>query len=534
MMGPRFVLAVLVATLLAAAGGQVTFAAGNEDTRVSEAAMKGDRDTVRLLLQQKVEVNAAQGDGATALHWAVYRDDLEMARMLVQAGADLRKKTRIDGMTPLFMAAMNGNAAMLDLLLKAGGDPNAASSLGTTPLMLAAASGRPEAVKALLDHKADVNAKDVANEQTALTFAAAKNRAAVIRVLAEHGADLDATSKVNKLPSNKKDGDNALRSGLGSDPTEMGGFTALHFAARQGHLDAARALVEAGANVNLPSASDRDSALTIATINANFDIGKFLLDHGADPNLVGQRWLNPLFAVLDARFAVQTAYPPPSPAGQKTGHRDLLKALLDRGADPNVRMGAKLFFRTMDGGDYADADLVTPFWRAAQANDLVAMKMLVAAGANPSITSRRGVTALQVAAGWGIEDRGSKFVPDARLEVIRYLVEELGADVNSRDAQGFTPLHGTAVVGNNDIVLYLVAYGADPTARADVVLAEGATDKHVEKGKGETVVDMANGPRQKTIIYPGTIKLLESLGSENSNNCRASLCINANRKGGQR
>jgi ankyrin repeat protein len=362
-------------------------------------------------------------------------------------------------------------------------------------------------------------------------FAAAQNRAAVIKLLAERGADLNVTSKVNKVPTKKKDGDNALRSGEGSDPNQMGGFTALHFAARQGHFDAVRALVEAGANVNVPATSDGTSVMSMAIINANFDIGKFLLDNGADPNLVGARGLNPLFAVLDARFATQTAYPPPTDAGQKTEYLDLLKALLDHGANPNVMMGPKLFFRTMDGGDYADADNVMPFWRAAQANDLVAMKMLIAAGANPSATSRAGVTALQVAAGWGVEDRGSKFIPGARFEVIRYMVEELGANVNSRDAQGFTPLHGAAVMGDNNIILYLIAKGGNPAARADVVLSEGATDKSVEKGKGESVADMANGPRQKTILYPETVTLLEHLGSENSNNCRASLCINSNRLG---
>jgi uncharacterized protein len=167
------------------------------DTRLADAAMQGDRAAVQSLLTTKtVDVNAAQGDGSTALHWAAYRDDVEMARLLIQAGADVKAKTRLGGITPLFMAAKNGNAPMLELLLKAGSDPNAVNRTGATALMLSAASGNTEAVKALLDHGAAVNAKDITNEQTALMFAAAMNCAPVIKLLHEHGADVNAVSRV--------------------------------------------------------------------------------------------------------------------------------------------------------------------------------------------------------------------------------------------------------------------------------------------------------------------------------------------------
>ena len=183
---------VLLAMLLLPAAG---------DAPLADAAMRGDRAGVQSLLAQKADVNAAQGDGTTALHWATYRDDLEMARMLIQAGADLKAKTRLGEMTSLFMAAKNGNRAMLELLLEAGDDANATSTTGTTPFMLAAASGKADAVTVLLDHEAAVNATDITSGQTALMFAAARNRAEVVKVLAEHGADLNATSRVNRIPT---------------------------------------------------------------------------------------------------------------------------------------------------------------------------------------------------------------------------------------------------------------------------------------------------------------------------------------------
>lgn len=527
MLRQKLIVGLLLTMLLTTANGVMVATAGL-DTRLPDAAMQGDRNAVRSLIQQKVDVNAAQGDGTTALHWAAYKDDLEMAQMLIKAGADTKAKTRLAGMTPLFMAAKNGNAAMIAILLNAGGDPNAVSATGTTPLMLAAASGSADAVTILLDYKADINAKDVTFEETALMFAAARNQSAVVKVLAAYGAKLNMTSRVNDVPKKEKEGDNQERVGKDSDPKLMGGLTALHFAAREGQIDAARALVEAGADVNQVAASDKVSALSMALINANFDIGKLLLDHGADPNLVSERGLNPLYATLDAQYAAQTAYPPPNAALQQTNHLDLLKALLARGANPNVRMGPKLWFRGMDGGDWVDAGGATPFWRAAQANDVAAMRLLAAAGADPKIATTQGVSPLQVAAGFGTEDRGTKIVPDARVAAIKYLVEEMRSDVNSRDQSGFSPLHGAAFVGENETILYLVRKGADPTATSKKLLDVGAANAK-EEGIGETVADMANGPRQKSVVYLETVAILEALGARNSNNCRASGCLNPNR-----
>ncbi len=505
--------AILSLTLLAPAH--------EADTAVSVAAMNGDMAAVKTLLAGKADVNAAQGDGSTALHWAAYRDDLEMAQLLLKAGANVNVKTRLGEMTPLFMAARNGNAAMIALLLKAGSSAKSATTLGTTSLMLAAASGNAAAVKALLTAEADPNAGDVNQGQTALIFAAANGHAGVINALAAGGARVNDTSLVPDLK--KPEGANA-----GTTPKKdlaLGGMTALQFAAREGQTDAVQALLDAGADINKPTASNRMSALTIAILSGHFDLARFLLEHGADPKVIGTENLSPLFAVIDAQWANRVWYPPPVTDEEHTTHLDLLRLMIARGADPNVRLGIKLWQREFHN-DWVDSAGGTPFWRAAQANDVPAMKLLVAAGANPNIPTFKGISPLQVAAGWGLEPQTSTFVPDARLSALRYLVEELGANVNWKDDKGYSPLHGAALTADNRVIRYLVAMGADVQARANMVFAvEGGTDANVTAGTGDTVADMANGPKPHNLVHPATVSLLETLGSKNTDNCRASTCV---------
>jgi ankyrin repeat protein len=492
--------------------------------------MNGDRTALQTLLAAKVDVNAAQGDGTTALHWAAYRDDLEMARLLLKAGANVKATTRLGDYTPLFLAAKNGNAEMIDLLLKAGSDVNGATHAGTTPLMLAAASGKPEAVKTLLDRGASVNAKDTINGETALMFAAAMNAAPAIKLLAERGAELNALSKVlePRDPNDKRDGINPNRR------TQMGpwlgGLSALHFAAREGHLEASRELVAAGADVNTVAVTDKMSVMTTAIINGYFDLGKFLLDHGANPNLATTGGLAPLFATIDQGWAARTWYPAASSEQEKTTHLDLMKALLEHGANPNGRMGPKLWFRTFHG-DWVDPDGATPFWRAAQANDIPAMRLLLAHGADPSIATLHGCSPLQVAAGFGYQPQTSNFAPDSRLATLKYLVEETGANLNSHDDKGYTPLHGAALMNNTEIIDYLVAKGGNVKARSDYVYGRNSdTDEAVGPGLGDTVADMANGPREWNLQYPEIVDHLIKLGSEFSDNCKAAQCVQKTRE----
>ncbi len=540
MFGKSVVIGLCLAILLAAVGGQLL--AAPADAPLADAAMRGDLDAVQSMLSRQAAVNAAQGDGTTALHWAAYRDNVEMARLLVEAGADVAVKTRLGDLTPLFMAAKNGTAEMIELLVEAGADINSTNANGTTPLMLAAASGKTDAVQVLLDRGAEVNAKDITNEQNALMFAAALGRSDVVRLLAVKGAELDETTKVTeivkreyryRLRQQQADPNRRLRNirveGATSLPT-MGGTTALQFATREGHMDVVRALLEVGAEVNQVNAADQMSALTSALLNGNFDIAMYLVANGADPNLVSSTGVTPLYAVIDAQWAARTWYPPPSISEEGTNYLDLLQAIIDSGADLNARLGKKLWFRSFHG-DSIKQDGVTAFWRAAKSNDVAAMKLLVAAGADPSLPSRLGGTPLQAAAGFGLEPQTSNVVPDARLAAVKYLVEEVGADVTVADKQGYTPLHGAALTTNIDVMAYLMAMGADVTARAYMVFGGvGEDDEEVVGANGDTVADMANGPKAHNLQYPEIVEWLVSLGSVNSDHCRAATCVVKTRK----
>jgi ankyrin repeat protein len=528
---------VLTSTLVAATR--------SESTRLADAAMEGDKTVVNSLLKQGVDVNVPQGDGTTALHWAAYRGDLDMTQALLKAGASVKSATRIGAMTPLFMAARNGSAPVIGALLQAGAKATEVNTNGTTVLMTAAAAGSGEAVRVLLDHGADPNAKDITNGQTALMFAAARNSADAIKALLTRAADPNVTTKVVKLERVQVDamgnplpapaagasgggGGGGQRGGgdriLGA--TVVGGLTALHFAAREGQADAIRALVEGKADLNVQS-GDNTPPITEAIINGHMDIAKYLLDHGADPKIATMDGLTPLFAAVDMRWRANAWYPQPTIAEEKTNYLDFMQDLLDHGADINARLTRKLWFRKFRyGDDWVDPNGATAFWRAAQANDVDAMRFLVAHGADPSIATVHKVTPLMVAAGVGFEYQLTNIVPDSRIPAVKYLVDELHVDVNAKDDKDYTTLHGAAYVGDNDAIKYLVSKGADVKARAKGRLGgtQGAED--VAEGTGDTVADMANGPREKSLLHPETVKLLESMGSENSHDCRSTGCIN--------
>ncbi len=504
------------------------------DSPLADAAMARDAAAVRALLGKKADVNAAQGDGSTALHWAVYNGDAELTRLLLAAGADAKAQTRLGGLTPVMMAARAGDAPVLRLLLDAKGDAVTANANGTTPLMFAAASGNVDAVTLLVDRGADVNAADRTHGQTPLMFAAAQGRDAAVKVLLARKADPNAATQVSKIITMgerykaKTDGKGTREitsEGGRSDITAMGGMTALTFAAREGHLAVVQALVAGGADVNKVQGADELSPITLAIVNGRLDIGAYLLQHGANPNLLAKSGVGPLWATVDARWPERTWYPPANITEEKTTHLELLQALLAKGADPNARIVRKPWYRTFHG-DWADPVGATPFWLAAKANDVEAMRLLVAGGANPSIPSGRGTTALQVAAGYGIEPQVTNFKPSARLDAVRYLIEELNADVNARDNQGYTPLHGAALTADHELISYLVAMGGDVAARATNIFGgENQADKDAGRDQGDTVADMANGPRAHNMQFVETVDFLVALGSANSNNCRYATCV---------
>ena len=497
------------------------------DTRVADAAQQGNLAAVQSLIKQ-ADVNVPQGDGNTALHWAAYRGDIEMTRVLIQARANVKPRTRLAGMTPLHLAASSGNAAIIDLLVKAGADPDAANDNGTTALMLAAASGKPEAVQTLLDRGANPNARDFTNGQTAVMFAAALDRGPAIALLAARGADLTVATKVSEVRPNGSDRQ-ARPEDREKNVAKVGGNTALHFAAREGKMAAIRTLVAAGANVNQLSATDSMSPLVQAIITGHFDVAAFLLEHGADANLATKNaGVAPLWAVMDARYAPRAWYPSPSVEQEVTGHLDLMKRLLAHGARVDARLIAKPWFRTFGDSNQPDPAGSTAFYRAAMANDVPAMRLLLQAGANPTIPTTHRTSPILVAAGLQQDFQGANFVPEARLEAVRFLIEETGADANSRDDRGYSVLHAAAFLGRNDIIDYLVAHGADVAARANQV-SNGPSTQAAKPGKGDTVADMANGWAEKTLQYPETVTLVMKLGSEFSNTCWASVCVNPTR-----
>jgi ankyrin repeat protein len=506
----------------------VALTAETKDTRLADAVQNGDRNLVRALLAKKVDVNAPQGDGTTALHWAAFNDDRDVAKLLLAAGANVKAATRVGAITPLLLASKNGSAPMIELLLKAGADPNSTTEPGTTALMMAASAGNPDALKMLLAHGAKVNERDLAHGQTALIFAASLNRAEAIKVLMANGADPAITSKVTKTervrfnadgvpapdepPAAKEETKAPVQQKQGRGDrgaATMGGQTALLYAARDGQLDAARALVEAGADVNQSNSEEKTTPLVMAIINGHYDLAKMLLDHKADPNLANIWGLAALYGTIDVQWAPYAWFPQPITSQESVTYLDLMKALLAHGAEVNAKLGKKIWVRSFGDRSWADPVGATPFWRAAQSDDVAAMKLLVASGADPKIATAGGDTALMVAAGLGWAPNNSTVVPDSWKAAVEYCLE-LGLDVNAVDAKGYTALHGVAFRGDNDLIKFLVAKGAK-------------TD--VKTKTGDTIADMANGPIPHSIPHADTVALLESLGSANSHNCRSDQCL---------
>jgi ankyrin repeat protein len=497
--------AVVIASLLAVAQP----AAASD---IAEAARRQDTAEVRRLLAAKADVNAPLGDGMTALHWAAYNDDAALVTLLLAAGANAEAVTRNAALTPLLVAATHGHAGVVEVLLKAGANAEARSSDQATALMLAAAAGDTASIESLLRHGAAANAADGARGQTPLMFAAAAGRASAIQQLLRGGADPGRLSTVVKLagsdlPARRAQPTNGVSDAILTArqqrrvrPAAMGGLSALHFAARNGHLDAVRALAEGGANVDQASGSDQATPMVIAISSGHFDVARYLLDHGANPNLVTDAGLAALYAVIEAQYPPTSWSPTRRTEQERTTHLALMRALLERGADPNARLTRKLWFRPSDHDDaWIGTAGTTPFWRAAFANDVPAMRLLLEHGADPNIASVEGSTPLMVAAGLGWLPM-IRAVPESRLAAVE-LCLELGNDLNAADVFKYTALHGAAYRGDNDLVAALIAKGA----RVDVKTVFGSS-----------VTDMANGfvaysslPR----VHHATVELLVSRGA---------------------
>src|SRR5579864_5239449 len=406
--------------------------AGGDRPPLVEAARNSDRDALRTLLQKKADVNAAEADGTTALHWASYRDDLESADLLIRAGAKVNTANDL-GVTPLWNASLNGSSAMVRRLLAAGANPNAALLKGETPVMVAARGGYPEVIEQLLAKDANVNAHG-ARGQTALMWAVAQEHPDAVKVLLAHGADIQARSEVwNEVMAVPPHGNLDFNRAI-----PHGGETALMFAARVGDLASAKLLVAAGANVN-----DADAwgiSATVLAAHSDFrEVVEFLLDKGADPNKA------------EAGFTA---------LHEAIMRRDekMVGALLAHGADPNAPLRTWTPTRRASH-DYNFAPALvgaTPFWLAARFTEPGVMRLLLKHGADPKFVLHsdyiaearlqhrvEATTALMAATGMG---GGTAWVQPARSQREALTLEaakvaaELGVDVNAANTDGRTAL----------------------------------------------------------------------------------------------
>ena len=449
----RRVLGCCVVVLLSAA----SLSAAVSD--LADATMKGDKQAVRSLLQKKADVNAAQVDGTTALHWAVRADDLETADLLIRAGAKVSAANR-EGVTPMQLAAMNGNAAMIEKLIKAGVNPNVSlSKFGDTPLMMVARSGKVDAVKMLLDNGAQANAIETWGGTNALMWAASERHLDTVKMLIAHGADANARSYF--VPSAHGRG----FEGATPDPPKPkqaveelagGWLTPLMFAAREGDLEMARTLIAAGADLNAIAGDGKD-ALGLAIFNGQYEVASFLIDNHSNVNHADAERFTPLFWAVDRRNMELGTNG--FPWSVTTDPLPLVKKLLDAGADPNAIVNNTP--RGRNRGASPRIVFATPLHRAAFAGDLELAKLLLSYGANPHAISSDRESMLEAATGLALIPGYQMSHPNAeRVELCKLLVQ-LGEDVNWADAYGITPLMAAANLGITPLVQYLVDAGAD-------------------------------------------------------------------------
>ncbi|MEE2778072.1 MAG: ankyrin repeat domain-containing protein [Acidobacteriota bacterium] len=439
----RLSLLVLAITAGAALGA-------GSNAPLADAAEAPDRDQALELLatadisERKVDVNARQVDGMTALHWATYHDDLDLATRLIEAGAEVSLANRY-GVTALTLACQNGNGELVERLLEGGAAPNTVLPGGETALMTAARTGRMGPLRALLSKGADIHATDERRGQTALMWATVEGHNDVVKVLIELGADFKGA-----LPS---------------------GFTPLLFAARQGHTELVSTLLAAGADVNEPVAeiarrrtpyrvgrgvATGATPLHLAVENGHWDLAAALLDAGADPNASAPAY-TPLHLMAKVRKP-GTGDNNPAPDGSGSmSSLDFVRDIAAHGADLDARMTE---VRRLNNTSLNELG-ATPFMLAAMVADADLLRTLAELGADTTITTENNATALMAAAGLGTrspgEDAGTSEEVVEALEVLL----ELGADVNAVNDRGETPMHGAAYKNLPAAVEFLAANGAD-------------------------------------------------------------------------
>jgi ankyrin repeat protein len=481
------------------------------DPRLIQAVKSRDVEAVRALLKQgskQIDVNATEGDGATALHWAADRDDLPIADLLIRAGAHADVADDL-GTTPLHLACTNRSGVMVERLLDAGGNANSPLLDGETPLMTCARSGDARAVKALLAHGAAVNAKEHEHNQTALMWAVAERHPDVVRLLIDAHADVRARSVIYPQTVVGEQTQRAGREEL-NYTVLRGGATPLLFAARVGDAESAELLITAGVDVN-ESQPDGVSALVLAAHSGNGGVAALLLDHGADPNALGSGYTALHAAVLRSDLS-------------------LVKALLAHGADPNVRMtkGTPMRRDTTDWNLPATLIGATPFLLAAKFLEPEIMPVLVSGGADPRVTMPNGADAVMLAAGLGSSKTASrrgieiidfgKVEPESRVRETVAAAVALRGDVNGINQTGDTALHVAASLGHDSVVRFLVEHGAHvdvKNGRGITPLAAAMFGSTVGRGRvtAPAGADSLGFEAPVALAHPSTVALLKELGA---------------------
>ena len=475
-----------------------SLSAGRSESPLSEAIQAGNREEIQKLLKDPAAGKAAEADGTTPLHWAVRADDVETSKALLKAGANASAANRY-GVTPLSLAAVNGNVALIEALLSAGASANSIVSKGQTVLMTAARTGNPAAVRVLIEGGADVNARESQLGETALMWAASENHAEVVTLLASRGADVNARSSTIQFPKD--------RFGLEGVLTILphGNWSPLMYAARDGGVDAARALAKAGADINATD-PDGTTALIFAIMNAHYDTANAILEAGADPNIVDKAGMAALYAAVDMSSLGEVYGMPPRKVNDTLKPADLISRLIAKGAVVDARLTSATLQRNHTPGEGQLGAGTTPLMRAARNGDYAAMKILLAAGADPTLKQPRGTTALMMASGLG---RGlGVFAKDYGTEAdLRQAVEllvERNVDVNASTDDGITAIHLAAQGGLDSIITVLAKAGA----RLDVKDKRGRTPVDMAMGVGGR--GRAGGPPP---VYERTAKLLKELGA---------------------
>lgn len=458
---------------------------------VATAVENHDAASLRTLLERHAAVNAAQPDGTTALHWATHWNDAETVTLLLHAGADPKAANRY-GATPLSEAVALANGAIIEALLKAGADPNTRTTAdGETVLMTAARAGNLDAVDRLLAHGADVNAKESYKGQTALMWAAAERHPEVVKALLEHGADwkVQSSYRETKIPK--------LSTASSISPISRGGLTAFLFAAREGDIETAKVMLNAGVDINQTDV-DGTSGLVVSIMNKQYTFAKFLLDRGADPNVTDVKGRAALYSAVDARNEDWSALPmrqesDPFPS------IELIKLILSHSPNVNAKLTHNLPGRSgMDSGDISLDEGTTPLMRAARSGDAATMRILLAAGADPKLVTKDGNTALLFAAGVGYRDKNTRGTDAEALEAVKLCLEQ-GLDLNQANNRGETALHGAANRGSDVLAKFLIDHGA----KLDVKSKAGFTPLDIAMGK-----DSFSLP----VPHDSTVALLRSMG----------------------